>query len=228
MKMGRDNTAVRARDAGALDRGRAGAEDQAHAAQREGTARASVSSPICCCAAPSARLPHDMKEKIALFCDVDVEAVITASDVHSVYEVPLVFAEQGVDEIILRLLHMDARPARSEPLDRHAGADAESRRPGGHRARRQICRVRGFLQEPEGSPAARRPGAPAEGEHPLDRIRATCSWPDCARRAGTIRRHSGAGRIRQARRGGHDSTPFATRAKTKCLISASVWECKPW
>jgi CTP synthase len=55
-------------------------------------------------------LPHDMKEKIALFCDVDVEAVITASDVHSVYEVPLVFAEQGVDEIILRLLRMDAKP----------------------------------------------------------------------------------------------------------------------
>jgi CTP synthase len=54
-------------------------------------------------------LPHDMKEKIALFCDVDVEAVITASDVHSVYEVPLVFAEQGVDEIILRLLRMDAK-----------------------------------------------------------------------------------------------------------------------
>jgi len=55
-------------------------------------------------------LPHDMKEKIALFCDVDVEAVITASDVNSVYEVPLVFAEQGVDEIILRLFHMDAKP----------------------------------------------------------------------------------------------------------------------
>jgi CTP synthase len=55
-------------------------------------------------------LPHDMKEKIALFCDVDVEAVITASDVNSVYEVPLVFAEQGVDEIILRLLRMDAQP----------------------------------------------------------------------------------------------------------------------
>jgi CTP synthase len=56
------------------------------------------------------QLPPDMKEKIALFCDVDVEAVITASDVHSVYEVPLVFAEQGVDEIILRLLRMDAKP----------------------------------------------------------------------------------------------------------------------
>ncbi len=55
-------------------------------------------------------LPHDMKEKIALFCDVDVEAVITATDVSSVYEVPLVFAEQGVDEILLRLLRTDAQP----------------------------------------------------------------------------------------------------------------------
>ena len=44
-------------------------------------------------------MPQDMKEKIALFCDVDVQAVITAKDVDSVYEVPLAFAEQGVDEI---------------------------------------------------------------------------------------------------------------------------------
>ncbi|HEY6340134.1 MAG TPA: CTP synthase [Bryobacteraceae bacterium] len=55
-------------------------------------------------------LPQDVKEKIALFCDVDVKAVITASDVSSVYECPLVFAEQGVDEIALSLLHTLAGP----------------------------------------------------------------------------------------------------------------------
>src|SRR5512137_2795176 len=55
-------------------------------------------------------LPHDMKEKIALFCDVQLEAVVTAKDVESVYEVPLVFAEQGVDEIAMRLLALDAGP----------------------------------------------------------------------------------------------------------------------
>jgi len=55
-------------------------------------------------------LPDDMKEKIALFCDVDVEAVVTASDVASVYECPLVFAAQGVDEIVLRLLNLQAPP----------------------------------------------------------------------------------------------------------------------
>jgi CTP synthase len=48
-----------------------------------------------------------MKDKIALFCDVDPDAVITASDVSSVYEVPLTFAEQKVDEIILKHLHLD-------------------------------------------------------------------------------------------------------------------------
>ena len=52
-------------------------------------------------------LPEEMKEKIALFCDVDVKAVVTARDVESVYECPLVFAEQGVDGIALRLLGME-------------------------------------------------------------------------------------------------------------------------
>ncbi len=55
-------------------------------------------------------IPQDMKEKIALFCDVDVKAVVTASDVKSVYEVPVVFAAEGVDEIALRLLGMNAPP----------------------------------------------------------------------------------------------------------------------
>jgi len=55
-------------------------------------------------------LPQEVKEKIALFCDVDVPSVITAKDVHSVYEIPLVFAEQAVDETILRMLRLDAGP----------------------------------------------------------------------------------------------------------------------
>ena len=55
-------------------------------------------------------LPKEMKEKIALFCDVAEEAVITASDVDSVYEVPLSFAEEGVDEIVLRQLKLTAPP----------------------------------------------------------------------------------------------------------------------
>jgi CTP synthase len=53
-------------------------------------------------------LSQELKEKVALFCDVDVDAVITASDVESVYEIPLVFAEQRVDEILLDVLKVSA------------------------------------------------------------------------------------------------------------------------
>jgi CTP synthase len=56
-------------------------------------------------------LPEEMKQKIALFCDVDEESVITAHDVKSVYEVPLSFAEEGVDRIILRHLKLEDRPS---------------------------------------------------------------------------------------------------------------------
>ena len=55
-------------------------------------------------------ISQEMKEKIALFCDVDVEAVVTARDVKSVYAVPIGFADEGVDEIVLRLLKLDAPP----------------------------------------------------------------------------------------------------------------------
>src|SRR6187200_297227 len=51
-------------------------------------------------------LPRDIKRKIALFCDVNEDAVITARDVASVYEVPLALAEEGIDRIILKLLHL--------------------------------------------------------------------------------------------------------------------------
>ncbi len=56
-------------------------------------------------------IPQEMKEKIALFCDVKEEAVITASDVSSVYECPIVFAEQKVDEIVLTSLALKAGPS---------------------------------------------------------------------------------------------------------------------
>ncbi len=52
-------------------------------------------------------LSKDIKGKIALFCNVEEEAVITAIDVSSIYEVPLVFAKEGVDKLVLKYLHID-------------------------------------------------------------------------------------------------------------------------
>ncbi len=51
-------------------------------------------------------LPLDLRRKIALFCNVQESAVISALDVPTIYEVPLAFHEQGLDELIVELLHL--------------------------------------------------------------------------------------------------------------------------
>src|SRR5437016_6674899 len=54
-------------------------------------------------------LSKEIKSKIALFCNVEEEAVITAKDVASIYEVPLVLSNEEVDTLILRRLHLEAK-----------------------------------------------------------------------------------------------------------------------
>jgi CTP synthase len=56
-------------------------------------------------------LAREIREKIALFADVDVDAVITNPDVSDVYLVPLALQEQGLDELVVRKLGIDAPPA---------------------------------------------------------------------------------------------------------------------
>jgi len=57
-------------------------------------------------------LPRDMKAKIALFCNVEEQAVVAAKDVASIYEVPVGFAREGVDDLVLKYLRIDAPPAK--------------------------------------------------------------------------------------------------------------------
>jgi CTP synthase len=54
-------------------------------------------------------LSRDLKSKIALFCNVDEKAVITARDVESIYEVPLHLAEERIDEILLEMLQLPVK-----------------------------------------------------------------------------------------------------------------------
>ena len=53
-----------------------------------------------------------LRQKIALFCNVETEAVIQALDVHDVYEVPLMFSQQKLDQTIMKL--MDLPPGQEE------------------------------------------------------------------------------------------------------------------
>ena len=54
-------------------------------------------------------LPDEVKRKIALFCNIERKAVITAKDVEHIYEVPLIYKEEGLAEIIVEYLSMWTR-----------------------------------------------------------------------------------------------------------------------
>jgi len=54
-------------------------------------------------------LPVDLKAKLSLYCDVPEEAVITAKDVASIYEVPLALSGEGIDRIILEALGLESQ-----------------------------------------------------------------------------------------------------------------------
>src|SRR5206468_9870179 len=60
---------------------------------------------LCRCERP---LSSDLREKIALFCNLPTEAVIDATDVGSIYEVPQVFNRGGLDERVVRELGLEA------------------------------------------------------------------------------------------------------------------------
>jgi len=62
-------------------------------------------------------LPHDIKEKIALFCNLSRDAVITAKDVESIYEVPLCLHQEGLDEKVIELLNIWTRAPHLEPWE---------------------------------------------------------------------------------------------------------------
>ncbi len=52
-------------------------------------------------------LSHSIKKKIALHCNLDIEAVIAARDVDSIYEVPLALKDEGMDDILAHRLSLE-------------------------------------------------------------------------------------------------------------------------
>ena len=54
-------------------------------------------------------LPRDIKRKIALFCNVPTERVVTARDAKSIYEVPVLLAEEGIDHELATALNIWSR-----------------------------------------------------------------------------------------------------------------------
>lgn len=56
-------------------------------------------------------LSKELKDKIALFCDIDPAAVIEARNADTIYEVPLMMQAEGLDEYVVKYLKLDAKPA---------------------------------------------------------------------------------------------------------------------
>ncbi len=63
-------------------------------------------------------IPKDMKRKIALFCNVDENAVITAQDVDTIYEVPICLHEEGIDDRIAELLDLKVSKIDLKPWEK--------------------------------------------------------------------------------------------------------------
>ena len=62
------------------------------------------------------KLTEDVRKKLSLFCNVSMDAVIEEKDVqHTIYELPLVLAEQGLDELILVHFRMAKPSAKLQP-----------------------------------------------------------------------------------------------------------------
>ena len=172
-------------------------------------------------------LPDEMREKIALFTSVRTDSVISGQNVRDIYEVPLVYRAQGVDDQILKHFHLETGPpnlteweslveraqaaAQAEPVrialvGKYMGLQdaylsvTEALRHVGHPARPQ---ARGRLAQQRDSHRVRARGAPARRPRRAD-----------------------PGRFRNSRRRGQDRR-FAHRPRAGHSVSrASASECR--
>jgi CTP synthase len=108
LKLGPTQRRLRAPDLRALDRRRRRAEDQAHPAH--GAEAARDRHPARRAAVPRRPpIPDDEREKISLFTNVPLHGVISMWDVDTIYKVPRMLHEQGLDEMICMKLQLLTR-----------------------------------------------------------------------------------------------------------------------
>ena len=63
-------------------------------------------------------LSNDLKEKLALFCDVDFDAIIQNKSIPSIYQLPLLLEEEGLDKIVMQKMGMTPKQTRSNEWDK--------------------------------------------------------------------------------------------------------------
>ena len=173
-------------------------------------------------------LGTDIREKIALFADVPAEAVISASDAASIYEIPLMMQEQGLDRLACERLGLVTGPADMREweavVDRVHAAEGSVRIAivGQVRAAAGRLPVGGGGAQPLGHP----PRHPPRGD--LGRRRDAVQAGGGGQ-AGGGRRRADPRRASASAESRARSPPRASPVRTRCPIWESAWGCRwPW
>jgi hypothetical protein len=116
LKLGPNNTGFCAPDLCALDRGSGRAQNQTHPAHGAKVARNRHPGRRACCAARTAHSAEE-REKISLFSNVPEWGVISMWDVDTIYKVPRMLHEQGLDGLICDKLRIHTPPANLKRWD---------------------------------------------------------------------------------------------------------------
>ncbi len=171
-----------------------------------------------------ADIPDEVREKIALFCDVDVEAVVPMRTADTIYEVPIILEEFGLGEYIARQLGFDGRT-----VDLTEWRDLVTRikspeAVGGCGAGRQVRRSARFLHEHCRVARACWSALRYPGQHPLAQLGNADSR---GARAGTEEGLRRSGRARDSVRAGPKARSRRpdTHVNPDCRISVFVTDC---
>ena len=173
-------------------------------------------------------LPDSIKRKISLMCDVDEEAVVTAADAPSIYDIPKVLHREGLDAYVVRRLDLPFRDVdwtRWDDLLRRVHHPKEEVTvalvgkyidlPDAYLSVGEALRAGGFAHE-------------AKVQHPLDRLRRVRDAR--GRRASTsatsTRSACPAASASAASRASSARSP--TPAPTASRPSACAWACSAW
>ena len=170
------------------------------------------------------RIPDDERAKISLFTNVEEQAVISVWDVDTIYKVPQVLHDQGLDDIICEALGIDAPPADLSMWTKLVHALENPK----HEV--TIAMVGKYVDLTESykslTEALRHAGIHTESRVNIEYIDSEEIESDGCDQPGQVRRHPGAGRLRQARRGRQDhGRPLCPRERA-FLTSASAWACR--
>ncbi len=169
-------------------------------------------------------IPDDERAKISLFSNVEEQAVISVWDVDTIYKVPQMLHDQGLDDIILEALGLEAPPADLSMWTKLIHTLENPKARSHHRHGRQVRRPDRVVQVADRSAAPRRHPHRKPRQHRVPRLgrdrdhAAATTWPSTMRSWCRAASASAAWKAR--------SWPPAMPAKTRSLTWASAWACR--